>query len=110
MKAVAGWNSSKLDGGATDLRSWYIGAVMPVFGKDIIKAEYSRLNNKAVASADSKLVALGYEHPMSKRTTVYATYAKMDNDAAAALSLFTGVAIAAGYDPSGFQFGLKHSF
>ena len=47
---------------------------------------------------------------MSKRTTVYATYAKMDNDAAAALSLFTGVAIAAGYDPSGFQFGLKHSF
>ena len=53
VKAVAGWNSSKLDGGATDLRSWYIGAVMPVFGKDIIKAEYSRLNNKAVASADS---------------------------------------------------------
>ena len=47
---------------------------------------------------------------MSKRTTVYATYAKMDNDAGRCAHLFTGVAIAAGYDPSGFQFGLKHSF
>lgn len=116
VKLVAGWNSMKQDptapGGAaaSDQRSWYVGGVMPVFGKDIIKAEYTRLNRKLTASADAKLIAIGYEHPMSKRTTLYATYAKMDNDAASASTLLTGVGVAAGFDPNAFEFGLKHSF
>ena len=110
VKLVAGWNSAKLDGGATDNRSWYIGGVMPVFGKDSVKLEYTNFNDKTAASKDSKLIALGYEHPMSKRTTLYATYAKLTNESAAANTLFGGVGVAAGYDPSGMQFGLKHSF
>ena len=109
VKLVAGWNSQKQDL-VSDQRSWYVGGVMPVFGKDLIKLEYTRLNNKMTASADAKLIAIGYEHPMSKRTTVYATYAKMDNDAAATKTMLGGVAVAAGFDPNAFEFGLKHSF
>ncbi len=116
VKLVAGWNSMKQDAAVpagaavSDQRSWYVGGVMPVFGKDLIKLEYTRLNDKLLASGDSKLIAIGYEHPMSKRTTVYATYAKMDNDAAATKTLLTGVGVAAGFDPNAFEFGLKHSF
>ena len=111
VKVVAGWNSAKLDGGAIDNRNWYIGAVMPVMGKDLIKAEYSDYNNKTGASRDSKMFALGYEHFMSKRTTLYATYSKITNESAAANSFLTGGgAVTAGFDPSSFQVGLKHSF
>jgi len=110
VKLVAGWNSGKRDGGAIDKRSWYVGGVMPVFGKDKIKLEYTNFNNKTGPSLDAKLLALGYEHPMSKRTTLYATYAKVTNETAGAVTLFSGVAVAAGYDPSGMQFGIKHAF
>jgi len=109
VKLLAGWNSQKQDL-VSDQRSWYVGATMPVFGKDLIKAEYTRLNNKMVASADAKMLAIGYEHMMSKRTVLYATYAKVDNDAASAFTLLGGVGVAAGFDPNAFEFGMKHSF
>ena len=117
VKIVAGWNSNKLDTGATDNRSWYLGGVMPVFGKDLIKLEYTDWNDKtataATGSKDAKMIALGYEHPMSKRTTLYATYSKLSNDSGAARGFLTGAgnsAVALGFDPSSFQMGLKHSF
>ena len=124
VKVVAGWNSQKQDasaaGGAavSDQNSWYIGAVMPVFGKDLVKVEYTRINDKirranaagVLDSADGNMIALGYEHPMSKRTVLYGTYAKMNNDAGGSRSLLGGVGVAAGFDPSAWEFGLKHSF
>ena len=111
VKLVAGWNSHK-QSAVQDDRSWYIGGTMPVFGKDLIKLEYTRLNDKLVNSKDSNLIALGYEHPMSKRTVMYATYAKMNNETAATKSLNGGAlaAVGGGYDPSAFEFGLRHSF
>ena len=111
VKLVAGWNSIK-QGSVTDLRSWYIGGVMPVFGKDKFKLEYTNRDNRlaGVTAGDSKLIAVGYEHPMSKRTNLYATYAKMTNESAAAATLLGGVGVAAGYDPSAFQVGIRHAF
>lgn len=111
VKVVAGWNSAKLDSGAVNNRDWYIGAVMPVMGKDLLKAEYTNFNDKTGSSKDAKMIALGYEHLMSKRTTLYATYAKITNESAAATSFLTGGgAVTAGFDPSSFQVGVKHSF
>ncbi len=111
VKLVAGWNSAKLDGGATDNRNWYIGGVMPIMGKDLLKAEYTDFNNKTGANRDSKMFALGYEHMMSQRTVLYATYSKITNESAAAVSFLTGGgAVTAGFDPSSFQAGIKHSF
>lgn len=120
VKIVAGWNQAKQDGGSVDLRSWYIGGVMPVFGKDLVKLEYTDLKDKtstaATGSKDSNMIALGYEHFMSKRTVLYATYAKLNNDNGARNSFLTGPGpteaggVTLGYDPSSFQMGLKHSF
>jgi len=110
----AGWQSVNNDVSPTrtvDARVWNIGATIPVLGKDSIKIAYHNFHNKLLTSADAKLLSLGYVHPMSKRTTLYGTWAKMTNEAAAAAGLFgspgTG---AAGYDPSALQVGISHAF
>ena len=112
VKLVAGWNGVKTDNNGADYRSWYVGGVMPVFGKDAVKLEYTDLHNKLVDKADAKLIALGYEHNMSKRTSLYATYAKLTNEENANWYLLTGDkgVTPAGFDPSSFQVGIKHSF
>ena len=104
------WNTNKNDAGTLDDRVWGGYVSMPVMGQDLVKLAYTRLTDKTTSNKDARLLAIGYEHPMSKRTTVYATYAKMTNDSAASKSMLGAVAVAAGYDPSAFQAGIRHSF
>ena len=60
-------------------------------------------------------LSLGYDHAMSKRTTVYAVYSKLNNDNASALAL-NGTATdnipasGLGANPSAIALGVKHSF
>ena len=105
-----------------DNRVWTLGLTVPVFGKDSVKVSYNDFSDKraGVTNSDSKLWSLGYVHPLSKRTTLYGTWAKMSNDSGLAVgrSLFgapgvaanTGDALAAGYDPSAVQVGISHNF
>ncbi len=109
----AGWQENKVSSNLQDRTVWNIGGTLPVFGKDSIKLSYSDRHDKLNSSADSKLTALGYVHPMSPRTTLYATYAKMKNDNNAAQGLIFGVPganVIGGYSPDGFQLGLSHNF
>lgn len=109
----AGWQENKISSNLQDRTTWNIGGTLPVFGKDSIKLSYADRHDKLVNSADSKLTALGYVHPMSPRTTLYATYAKMKNDNNAAQGLIFGAPganVIGGYSPDGFQLGLSHNF
>ena len=109
----AGWQENKVSSNLQDRTVWNVGATVPVFGADSVKLSYSDRHDKLVNSADSKLTALGYVHPMSKRTTLYATYAKMSNDNNAAQGFIfgaPGVSLGGGYSPDGFQLGLSHNF
>ncbi|MBI3525806.1 MAG: porin [Betaproteobacteria bacterium] len=110
VKIGLGWGTNKATG-SLDNSVWTMTAVMPV-GTDSIKAGYTKLKDKfaGVTNKNSKLFAIGYEHPLSKRTNLYATYAKMDNDAAASKTMLGAVGVAAGYDPTAWQFGMRHSF
>jgi len=119
VKLVAGWGSRKNDASPAatiDNKSWYVGGVLPIGANDLVKAQYNALKDNtataATGSKDLKMFALGYEHFMSKRTTLYANYAKITNDQGAAGTFLSdnAVAVAAGYDPSAFQVGVKHSF
>ena len=116
FKVVAinlGWQENKIDDNQQDRTVWNAGLTVPVFGADSVKLQYSDRHDKLVNSADSKLTALGYVHPMSKRTTLYATYAKMKNDNSVAQALIfglPGVNVTNGYSPDGFQLGLSHFF
>jgi predicted porin len=106
-------------GGANALghRSWYVGGKFAVTGSDAVKLAYTNRNNLGnTANSSAKQISLGYDHSMSKRTTVYALYTKLTNDSAAANALgiagTTGAVAAQGLDadPSAFQIGLRHAF
>jgi predicted porin len=84
-----------------------LGVTAPM-GAGLVRASYSTYENKAT-TADSKQIAVGYVHNLSKRTRAYATYAnvKNSNGANAVLGGATAVANKAS---SGFDIGMTHSF
>lgn len=121
-----GWASYKDDAAVTtlDRRTWMIGGTFNV-GAGSIRAQYGSLDNKLAANNDVRHWALGYVHPLSKRTTAYATYAKTDNKEGSTAGVGAGMAFTGGgsgivgnganavdtrYDPSSIQFGMNHSF
>jgi predicted porin len=108
----AGWQENKISNNLQDRSVWNVGATMPV-GNDLVKLQYSDRKDKLVNNGSSKLWALGYVHPLSKRTVAYATYAKMRNDNNVAQGLIFGAAgvnVTNGYSPDGLQLGLQHAF
>lgn len=95
--------------------SWYLsGAYM--FGNNAVKAAYTKAGDRANASdSGAKQYSIGFDHMMSKRTTVYALYTKLKNDTAGTYALGTsvidgGVDGGTGSDPSAVSLGIKHSF
>lgn len=87
------------------------------FGNDAVKAAYTKVGNLgANVSSGASQFSLGYDHSLSKRTTVYALYTALKSDAAANYGLSgtsTGsanTAIGLGNAPSAMSFGLKHTF
>lgn len=93
--------------GADDfkVKSGMIGATLP-FGASTIRAEYVR-NNDDRDERDTNVIALGYSYAMSKRTQLYATYLRIDNDDNAVLGIPTAVA---GETADGFAIGIQHNF
>lgn len=87
-------------------------------GANTIKAQYYRAGDEKANTTKegAKLWAIGFDHAMSKRTTVYGAYAKASNDTAARFSMSGGgghqdnLTPNAGTDPSGFSVGMIHRF
>lgn len=95
----------------TDVRSYWFNPVARFGGRHELYALWGRVRNKLATAADSEIAALTYQHPLSKRTRVYTSVVRVDNDAGAAVepNIFA-TAVAPGYDPRGFQLGVLHSF
>jgi len=112
--------------------AWYLGGKYNISASDAVKLSYSRAGNLARLAAmglnaSANQWAVGYDHAMSKRTTVYALYTRLNNNADAKYGLSGNASAAdgvgafggnpagntvAGYgaDPSAVSIGLKHSF
>jgi predicted porin len=108
-------------GGATGVNLWghsaYYLSGKYDFGKDAVKLAYSKAGSGAAANSGASQISVGYDHGLSKRTTVYAQYTRLRNESAGAYQLSpngTGAPAAAlavaGATPSAFSFGLKHTF
>ena len=84
-----------------------VGVTAPM-GAGLVRASYSTYENKAT-TAETKQIAVGYVHNLSKRTRAYVTYASVDNSngANAALGGATGVA---NKGSTGFDIGMTHAF
>ncbi len=89
----------------TDVRGWVFGVTAPV-GPGSLKAAFSQTDqgNDAIG----RQFALGYEYALSKRSTVYATVASINNSKTA-FSL-NGAVTKVGDGSTGFDLGVKHSF
>ena len=72
--------------------------------------------NKIETGAKGNVVAIAYSYALSKRTMVYTSYAKLDNNNLGVFGInssstnVTPVATAYGADPTAFAIGVRHSF
>lgn len=103
---------------AKTTRQWLIGLSIPIgqAGK-VMASHVARRSEPVAGGADARVRqwALGYEHSLSKRTAVYATVAKLDNNRAARASRTLSGSVSAGYNgydgyQSGANLGIRHRF
>ena len=93
------------------------GIMVPV-GAGVIRASFARHDQKGGTAAwndnDWDKIAVGYLHNLSKRTTVYATYARIANDGTQIKTVANnglgGVTASPGGNSSGIEFGVRHAF
>lgn len=104
----------KLSFGDAKISNYDIGALIPV-GAGVVRFGY--VNSKGsgttfVEGTDATQIAVGYIHNLSKRTSLYTTYASVKNKGTATYSVGSigGYTIAAGDKSTGFEFGVKHAF
>jgi predicted porin len=80
----------------------YLGGQYSLSATDAVKLAYAKKGDTTTggvkATNNAKQVSLGYDHGMSKRTSVYALYTKVTDNAALAS------------DPSTVSVGMKHAF
>jgi len=80
------------------------------------KAGNTKTGSTTNANTGATLVSFGYDHALSKRTTVGVSYAKLDNKSAAGYALYTQGALNGtannnvGQDASQFYVGVRHTF
>ncbi len=96
-------------GAERKVRLVLLGATAPL-GAGLLKASYVRSNYDNFAG-DANQFAVGYEYGLSKRTAVYANYARISNKAGATFGLSPNAAPAAnGGNATGYEFGVRHTF
>lgn len=92
-----------------------LGAVYSM-GLHDLKASYLRGNLSGQVGAtridanDATQLGLGYVYNLSKRSALYATYARIDNDGLANFVIPGGPTLVAGRKSTGYEAGLRHSF
>ena len=70
-----------------------------------------RVGTVSVSANDALQLGLGTVYNLSKRSALYATCARIDNDGAATFVVPGGPAgMAGGKLSSGYEFGLRHNF
>jgi predicted porin len=76
--------------------SWLVGATAPI-GSGELRAAYSKQDDKGTTNPiDRTLLAVGYDHNLSKRTLIYGTVVRDETDNQSG--------------KTGFELGLRHSF
>jgi len=109
-------NANPVGSNALGHRAYYLSGKYS-FGSNAVKLAYANAGANATVNTGASQVTLGFDHSLSKRTTVYALYTQLSNDAGVAYGLSTngtgapaaGVA-GLGANPSAISLGMKHTF
>jgi predicted porin len=91
--------------GQADAKGTNIGALVPMAGGTFRVA----VSSSKKAAVETKQTAVGFVKPLSKRTDIYATYARVSNSGGASVAL-GGAATAANGSSNAYDLGVKHSF
>jgi predicted porin len=98
--------------------AWVIGAHVPV-GPGRLRFTYGHLNDRSSGNNangtprsdnDAMLFGVGYVYEMSKRTALYTTYGRVNNDGQANYLVSGGLTPTAGGHSSGVEAGIRHTF
>lgn len=101
---------------SSDGEGWFIGATVPVTANIKVLASYVQGSDDRANNRDVKKVAVGAEYAFSKRTYLYATWAKMDVDSGVTAGITTAGRSSAApsstgaYGDTGFNLGVAHTF
>lgn len=93
-----------------------LGVHVPVGTQGTVRANITRADASgqqgatSISADDATQLALGYVHALSKRTSLYGTYARITNKGAAKFAVGTPPAAVAGQASRGIEFGLSHRF
>lgn len=119
-KILAGYRDSKGERGTAgdDKTKGYMLAVTAPVGPGLVRASFNRYEYTAAGAAKLKAdqFAVGYVYSLSKRTSVYGTYAYLNNkdynngQNAVISTLSTGGTLKNSGKQQGFQVGVSHSF
>lgn len=110
-KLLAHYNQDKVAGSNKAVgKGLLVGGLVPLGAGDV-RVSYSTYKKDVAGDIDprSNKLALGYVHNLSKRTALYATYARLSNKGGASASL-NGATTAAGKNSNGYDLGIRHSF
>lgn len=101
-----------IGGSEEDRNAWYL-PVTYTMGNVVLKAAYGSAGDTQTDDG-AKFYTIGGDYNLSKRTKLFATYAKTNNDNngtyRAGVAGNASITPAAGHDPSILQLGVRHAF
>ncbi|MBB5273418.1 porin [Quisquiliibacterium transsilvanicum] len=111
---------SSVGGGDVKRGAWSL-PVTAKLGAGTLLFTYSqamdaKYNGSKDSNSGAKMYVVGYDYPLSKRTSVGVSYAVLNNDSNAAYGYFTGAALnnltspTAGQDQKQLHLGVRHAF
>lgn len=107
------WQGEADAGGTTlaEPEGWALSGVARFGGRHELYALWGMTEDSLIDDSEGSVLAIVYQHVMSKRTRFYAGYATSDNDpAGTAVPTALQGGPAAGYDARGIQLGIVHTF
>ena len=111
-KLLAGYRESKVDRatGENKRLGYYVAATAPV-GAGTVRVSYNRYENElANVKGKADQFAIGYVYGLSKRTSVYGTYAYIKNKDGANLYTLGSGGLKNNGSQQGMQVGITHTF
>jgi general bacterial porin, GBP family len=90
-----------------DSRDLLIGATIPA-GNNTILASYIRKDDKTAFNQDASQLAVGLQHALSKRTSLYTTYGKIKNRRGAGYTVGNNSEVGTG--DTAYNAGIRHTF
>ena len=112
-KLLAGYRESTVDNlvGVENKRNGAYVAVTAPVGPGLVRASYNRYENELGNNKDkADQFAVGYVYSLSKRTSVYGTYAYLKNKDGAALYNLGAGGLKSNGSQQGVQVGVSHTF